>query len=1118
MLIRVLWCLAAVAGAALNPSSVQGQILYGSLVGNIRDATDAAVAGAAVTVTHRETNQTRQTASNEAGGYSLPNLQTGTYDVRVTKEGFNAYTESNVTVSINTVTRVDVSLRVGAVTESITVEASAAVLQTDRAEVRAEIGTKELTNLPVPLGRNYQQLFRTLMGFTPPGNAHSIPSNPSRALVFNVNGTSRTINNTRVDGASNANIFLPHIVAYVPSLESLETVNVVSNSFDAEQGLAGGAAINLQTKSGSNDLHGSMFWYHTDQHLKARPFFMPPGDRKPKLLFNEFGGTVGGPIKKDKIFYFFSYEGNYDRQNASKFDITVPIADIKRGDMSLSPTPIYDPLTGAANGTGRTEFLNKQIPASRISAITKKIADMTPLPNQPGLRNNFFATAPFIFDRHRADTKFNYNASSKLTMFGRFGMLHYDTYNQQVFGDVLGGPTITAGTGNPGYGDGNVYSLTTAGTYIFSPSLIMDAYFGYTVMDTSVKQPRIDEKIGLDFLGIPGTNGPRRFEGGWPRFIVSDYTNIGMSDANMPYARHEPQFQYVANFNWTKGSHEVKFGFDIYRQHSDQNQPEGVGAPHGAQGGFTFQGGPTQLSGGPASNQFNSYSAFLLGLPRVTGKILLVPDIYTNRAWLHSLYVRDRWNATRKLTLSYGLRWEYFPHPTRADRGLERYDVDANKILICGVGVVPTNCGVEVSKRMFAPRLGLAYRATDTFVIRAGYGITNDPFSLSRPFRNNYPILVGLDVQGANAFTPAGRIEDGIPPIPVPDLGNGIIDLPLNVGVNTVDTRFRRGYIQSWNLTMQKQMRYGLTGQVGYVATRQVRQMGTLNINAGYVIGAGQAGRPLFERHRRTGDTRLVTPLGSSHYDSLQASLERRFSRGLQLAVHYTWSKVIGVVDDSDGSLLVPVPQFYELNRTVRNYDRPHNLQVTNIWELPFGRGRTWLTSGPASALFGGWQVNNILSFLSGRPFSVTADGAALNLPGSTQRADQVKPQVQKLGNIGASGAFFDPLAFRSVTQPRFGTAGFNSLRGPGIVNWDLGVFRRFSINERWNAEFRMEAFNFTNTPHFNQPGSNVSVMSLNADGTVRALNGFSQVTSTTSIAREGIDERQFRFGLRISF
>src|SRR5439155_18739094 len=234
---------------------------------------------------------------------------------------------------------------------------------------------------------------------------------------------------------------------------------------------------------------------------------------------------------------------------------------------------------------------------------------------------NYFAAGSYTFDRHRADTKVNYNLSEKLTMFGRFSILHYDMVDPQMFGK-LGGPEISSAGGNPGAGTGNTYSFTGAVTYIFKPSLILDAYYGWTRMDTSVEQPRLDEKLGLDFLGIPGTNGSRRFEGGWPRFSITSFTNIGINEDYMPYFRRDPQYQYVANFNWTKGTHNIRFGLDLYRQHLNQNQAEFVGgAFHGAQGGFSFEGGPTALRGGQSANQFNSYAAFLLGLPQKIGKI-----------------------------------------------------------------------------------------------------------------------------------------------------------------------------------------------------------------------------------------------------------------------------------------------------------------------------------------------------------------------------------------------------------------------------------------------------------------------------------------------------------------
>ncbi len=1114
---RLLFFSLALALIALAPFTADAQVLYGSVVGNVKDTSEAAVAGATVTITNSLTGVSREAVTNEAGGYSFPNVPGGAYELKVTKEGFATFTQPQVGVTINNITRADVTLKVGAVTETVTVAAETAALQTDRSEVRAEISSNQLTNLPVPLGRNYQQLFRTLPGFAPPQNAHSVPTNPSRALAFNVNGASRSSNNTRIDGASSTVIQLPHIVAYVPSLESIDTVNVVSNSFDAEQGLAGGAAISLQTKSGTNDLHGSLFEYHTDQRLKAKPFFLPVGQSKPKLVYNQFGAAVGGPIKHDKLFFFAAYEGTTDRENASRFG-TVPTAAIKAGDMSGSPRLIYDPLTGDDLGNNRTAFTGNIVPASRQNSIARKLADLTPLPNLDLLTSNHFAAAPFLFDRHTVDSKINWNASEKLNMFLRFSVLRYNSFNRELF-DQLGGPPINGG--NPGNSDGGTYSTTVAGNYVVNPNFIIDAYFGYTRMDTSSAQRRLDEKLGLDFLKIPGTNGARRFEGSWPTFEISSYTNIGTNDNFMPYFRRDPQYQYVANFNWTRGTHNVRFGMDIYRQHLNQNQAEFVGGTtYGAQGGFTFGGGPTQIRGGPSGNQFNSYATFLLGLPTTFGKTFQVPDEYNLRATLYSYYIRDRWNITPRLTFDYGVRWEYFPVPTRSDRGIERYDPDINKVLVCGVGSVPKDCGIHVSKKKFAPRLGLAYRATNTLVFRAGYGITNDPFLGTELLRAEYPVLIPLVIEAPNSLQFAGRLENGIPPIPIPSLGNGIIDIPGTYAFGGYPQNFQRGYIQSWNASVQKQLRWGFTGEVAYVATRETDKIAYLDVNAGQVISADQRGRPLNQKFGRTAATTFLTPLGTGQYNGLQAKLDRRFSGGLQMNVAYTWSKSIGPIDNSDSSPSVKALSFFSRNRVVRGFDRPHNLEITNIWELPFGKGRRWASNrGALSWLVGGWQLNNILTFLSGAPFTVTASGTSLALPGSNQTADQVKPTVQKLGGVGRGLSYFDPFAFDQVTEPRFGTAGLNSLRGPGIANWDFGVFRQFTLTERFKLQFRAEAFNFSNTPHFGNPGTNVSNLVADRNtGVIRDRAGYTEITGTTNLAREGIDERQFRFGLRISF
>jgi hypothetical protein len=1107
---------------AFSAGEASAQTLYGSIVGNVRDTSGASIPAASVTIIHRGTNESRQTQTNSSGGYSFPTVPSGQYELTVTKEGFQTVTDSRVEVTINSVTRADLTLQVGAVTESIQVTAASAVLQTDRSEVRAEVTSTQLVNLPVPPGRNYQYLLMTLPGIRPPTNAHSVPTNPSRALQFNVNGVSSSINNTRLDGASSTTIQLPHVVAYIPTLEAIDTTNVVTNSFDAEQGLAGGAAINLQTKSGTNDMHGSAFEYHTNQHLKARPWILPSSQGKPKLVYNEFGGSLGGPIKRDKLFYFASFEGTFDRENAARLG-TVPTPAMKQGDFSASLNPIYDPNTGDPNGSNRQPFANNRIPEARFNPITRRLSELLPNPNvdTTGLNANYYASAAYLFDRKRLDTKVNWNANDKFTTFGRYSIMKYSMNNPGIFGEALGGIGVSAQGGNTGEALGTTHSLTIAGTYVATPTFVLDGNFGYTRMYTQVEQPGLGQNIAREVLGIPGTNGTRRFESGFPRIEINGFNTLGTQDNFMPYYRRDPQFQYVLNGNLTKGRHDIRFGLDFYFQQMNHTQAEVEGGipAQGAQGGFRFEGAVTALRGAASANQYNHFGAFMLGLPFRRGRNLQVDDEYSTRAQLYSLYLRDRWSVTPKLTLSYGLRWEHFPFPARVGRGVEVFDRSSNTMRICGFGSVPTDCGIEQSKKLFAPRAGFAYRPTDTIVIRAGYGITNDPFSLSRPFRTNYPMLLALIEEGADTFQPIGSISAGIPAIPVPDFGNGVIPVGPTIFATTIDTPFRRGYVQSWNFMLQKQLMWGFTGQAGYVATRSTRQLAWTNANAGQVPGAGLNGRPLFQQFGRRADTRWVEPVGGGRYDALQAQLDRRFSNGFQFGMAYTWSKAIGLTENSDSGVQVNAREFFHLNRRLQNYDRTHNVQITSILELPFGRGRTWATSGPLSVLASGWQLNNIFTMMSGTPFSITADGASLNLPGSTQRADQIAPAVNILGGAGRGQSYFDPLAFLPVTTPRFGNAHYNSMRGPGVFNWDVGVFRSFLVTESLKLEFRAEAFNFTNTPHFANPGGNVSNLQINrATNVINNLNGFSEITNVINLGRDGIDERQFRFGLRLSF
>ena len=1088
------------------------QVLTGGLVGSVVDSSGAGIPDTTVKITQVETNENRQTVTNATGTFSFPVVPAGTYTVEVQKGGFQTALQRDIVVRANTSVRTDFSLKVGEVTQNVEVSATASALQTEGADVRQEIGSKTLEDVPLPPGRNFQNLLITVPGITPPQNANSVSANPARSLTYMANGVARSANTMTIDGASVESTWLQQVSAYVPGLEAIEVVNVESNTYDAAQGFAGGAAVNVQVKSGTNQVHGSAFEYNFNNGMIARPFFLPSNQPNPKSILNDFGGTIGGPIKKDKLFYFVSYDGILTRQAANGY-YTVPTAAIRSGDMSADPTPIYDPGTGAANGTGRTPFTGNMIPANKISPIAAQIAALTPLPNVPGnlLSNNYFASAPYKHNRDTTDAKVTYNVTDKLNLGVRFGWLHFFMNDPPAFG-ALGGPQLGSTGGAEGTGTGNVFSNTVTANYVVSPRFVVDGYFGYTLQDTNQEPPGLNQNIGLDVLHIPGTNGPNAAEGGWPAFSVSSYTALG-NQSTVPFYFHNGNYQYVANGNWTNGAHTIRFGVDTLRKNLNMFQELNQ-----ASGSFSFANGITGLSGGPAQNQYNSYAAFLLGLPSSITKGEENGN-NTNSEWFYSLYAQDKWQVSRKVTLSYGLRWEYFA-PPRGD--MQRYDVATNTMQICGSKAVPNEtCGTKFSRKLFAPRLGIAYRPTESMVLRAGYGISYDPTFVGQQLLRIYPNQISYSLSGPNSFTPVTSLAAGIPPLVFPDLGSGIIPMPTAVSLNSLGDEYVRSYVQSWNVMLQKQFRGGFTGEVGYVATRQVKMEYEMNINAGMVLGAGTAGEILNQKFGRTATTNFFEPFGHSHYDALQASLNRRFRGGAMLGVHYTFSKSISMccADSEDSGPEIKIPQYQDRNRAVNPFDRTQVFTITGLAELPFGRGKKMLSGGGVvTQVVSGWQINGLFNAYTGLPFTVTASATSLNAPSNTQLADQIKASVAILGGVGPGQSWFDPLAYAPVTAVRFGNSGFNSLRGPGQVNLDASLFRTFRVTERVAAQFRAQVFNASNTPHFGLPSSSVNNLVLNANGTINNLGGFTVINSTTGTGREGVDQRVFELALRIRF
>jgi hypothetical protein len=1073
----------------------------------------------------------------------------GTYRVDVTLPGFQSFRAQDISVRLNTAVRVDAKLNVGTLSESVLVSADSVLLQTETAAVQTQTTSQQLESLPIN-GRSFQSALTLTPGVAQPNYFQTGGiNNPARAMRVSVNGAPDSNTVFRLDGVSATNQWIQSLQAYTPAIEAIETVNIVTNSFDAEQGMAGGASVNVQIKSGTNTLHGSAFEYITHDKLRARNFFLPSNLEKTKDNKNVFGGTIGGPIKRDKLFYFFSIESTVQRTiggpyvsqasgSASQF-LSLPPAPLRNGDFTATGTVIYDPETGAANGTGRQPFAFANcgltsttdprfagcnfIPANRINQVSRNILSRLPLPTLPGNVNNYFAVPDYSSDFHKIDTKVTYNANSRLNLNGRVSYLPASELAAGLYGPAGENP-LALGT----ILDSNVSSAAISATHIASSNFVVDGLFGFTRQHT-YQEPPGKGKCWGDEVGIRNAcQPPLQRDYAMPRVDIftpswSSYGNgIRVNDNTASVFDYlDPQWQWVMNAGWNKGAHNVKFGVDVHRLHMNHYE---ITAPS-----FTFSGGATALNGGVAPNLFNGMADFLLGLPFQRNTALQNPLLNeengsneqsaTLRTWEYGVYVRDQFQLTRKITVSAGVRWEYYPVPQHADRGVEIFDFNRNRLLLCGLGDIPIDCGIEVQKDLFTPRLGIAYRATDSLVFRAGYSRNPQNDNMIGGRMRNFPVNVQINdtAVGGNNFTPVGSFSDGYPLLPILQLAP-VMEVPAGTNITTNEVgKYTRGVISTFNVSVQKVLPYGFTAQVGYVGNRQNDMVRSQNLNYSQ-IGGGNPSLPfnqpgLAGGFRTTAQVNVVRPLGRVHYDSLQLSVNRRFAGGFAMTSAYTFAKA---TDWWAGGILIP--EYWHLNKGTQAGNTPHKVDISASYELPFGTGRRFVSSGNAlSHILGGWQINSYFTAFSGTPFSISSSNATLNA-NSPQPADQVKPKVEILGGVGVDNPYFDPTAFRPVSEARFGTAGFNTLRGPGYANLDLSVFRTIPIRQAMSLQLRMEIFNVTNTPHFANPsGTQVSNVVYNTDGSIRSLNGFGSITGTNNVGRE-YDERYIRLGVRLSF
>jgi hypothetical protein len=1092
---RLLAVWSAVCLTVLLPTVASAQALYGSVTGTVKDTSGATVPGATVSILNTQTALERTTVTNETGTYNFTNVVPGTYLVKVSLQGFKEFQQTDVPVTLGQVSRVDMALELGALTETVTVASEAALLQTDKAEVNTQLKSEAITNLPLAQYRNYQSLMNLVPGATPTQFQNALTDSPGRSLRTYVNGQNPNSNNTKSDGATNVNLWLPHHVMYVAPAETIDTVNVSTSNFDAEQGMAGGAAITVITKSGTNEFKGSAFEFFNSDALNARPYF---ATAKTPLDRNIFGGTIGGPIRRNSLFFFGSYEGFFDRSTTQTF-YDVPTARMRAGDFSEVSSVIYNPFSGDANGNGRTPFSGNMIPSNLISPVAQRINQYYPAPNLPGLTRNYVRDLDTKVDRNNYDVKLNWNRTPSHQIWGKYSQM-----------DALVSNLFYLGIDGGGSGDTAVKQFTLGQTWTLNANTVVDSTFGFSRQNQEVIGPDFAlGNIGSEVLGIPGTNAsgnfanPERYAG-FPTFNTG-FSAVGNNAGWNPLYRDERTYAFTTNVTRLFGKHEVRFGYSGNFLYLDHWQPE-VDNPRG---NFNFNGNATRNfgPGTVAPTIYNQYAQFMMGLVTSASKSVQY-ELMTTREWQHGFFLRDRWNVNDKLTLDLGLRYEYYPLMTRADRGIEIVDLNVAgplpEVVLGGVGGNPEGLGREVSKNLFAPRVGLVYRLNDATVFRTGYGITYNPLAFARPLRGFYPASIGALFQQNNTASWFGTLAQGIPVVPTPDTSTGRVPLPNTVDMRHPEENLGRGSIQSWNLSLERRLPLDVSVDVGYVGTKGKNGFADLDINASNTPGGGNASRPLFTRFGRARDLKSWGRRLETEYHALQVAINRPFKNGLLLKGAYTFSKAMNMADE-DGwvGLTWNAPSQIDRNWALAGYDRPHVFQMGAVYELPFGRD----SDSVLSYMVRDWQLNGIFAAFSGAPFTITADGGVLNMPGNTQTAQQVS-DFNVTGNVGSEGAWFDTSAFRQPQGVVLGNTGRNAFRGPGQWRVDFSVFRGFSVGGTKRLEFRAEAFNLTNSLQY-------------GDGTTGNPWGFSsRDVNNPNFGRIFVahGERNIRLGLRFSF
>ena len=1088
----VVLCLGAV------PSRAAAQAVTGTLLGNITDTSGGTVPGVSVTATEVQTNVSRTTVSNEAGHYTFSSLPNGRYTVSSELQGFKKVIRQNVEVEVNTTIRVDMVLEVGAMTEAVTVAAETPVLQTDRTDTGRVLDSKFISEMPLTFNRNFQSAMVMVPGSTRPHREHSAFFNSQDSLRYEVNGQAGMASNTLIEGLDdNQKTGLLQVI--IPAADALETVSVTTSNYDAEFGRSGGAITNVTIKSGTNEFKGSVFMFGNNEKTNAGDYFNH--QKAPTQFFNS-GFTFGGPILKNKLFFFGDYQRTID--NAGYVvRATVPTALMRQGNFTEVTNGIYDPLTGAVNGSGRTAFAGNILPSNRISPVAQRLLAFIPMPN---ISNAVFGQNNFTQAQTREKTTDGFDVKISQTLNRRDQLSYRVSFMRPVVFDpglygVYGGP---ANGGFAGTGTNTSSSSAVTWTRVYSNKTVMDIRGGLNYYRNVTDTEGHGLTTSTD-VGIPGAN-INDFTSGVSQITINGLSNPSLGFANsQPWDRWEKTWNVAGSITRLMTAHTVKIGGEFRKNTDMLLQTQDAGGPRG-EFVFSANGTGNPADAGSTTSSANAFASFLLDWPGTVRRDLKVFDEPGTKHTGVAAFIQDKWQIRPDITADLGLRWEYYtPLTGIAGKGaLANYDPSTHTIQVAGFGAFDNALNVKSDFAHFSPRTGITWRVDDQSVLRAGYGASTIPFPDNR-FAFNYPVKQNYNGSAASGFQNAGSMAAGFPApalLAIPD--TGIVPIAgtalQNATLDVIPPGLHEATLHSWNVAYQRQLPFLLTADVAYVGNKGVDLVMDIDRNAGMVYNAGNAGRPQFGPFARTGFSRERSNDGKSKYHSLQMKVDRRFNRGLMVTNSYTLSKSMDLVNEN-GTLGTPIDFSKAWGRS--NFDRTHNYALTTMYDLPVGPGRKWLTDGLASKILGGWQISTLFVAQSGVPLTITANGGLLNTPGNTAFAD-LNGENTVLGGLGPGRLYFDPTVY---AQPTAGTQGNMSRNsgpeGPGFWQLDGALFKRFQISGSKFAEFRVDAFNVTNSVRWGNPNTGFST----ASGTT-----FGQVTGTTG------GQRSIRFGGRFVF